>query len=655
MKYRVEIDGLRAFAVLPVILYHAGFSGFSGGFVGVDIFFVISGYLITSIIVSDLEQNKFSIINFYERRARRILPALSFMLIMTTLASYILMPAELLKEFSQSLVSVVVFASNIFFFLEIDYFSLASDEMPLLHTWSLAVEEQYYIFFPLMLAWLWFLGKRKVLGVIIGLSVLSLMLSQYWVMNGQADMAFFWIFSRAWELFVGAILVFIPKNTLTTAKLNNVLAVCGLILIVLAVTFFETNTPHPSVYTLVPVIGTLLIIRFANSNNLVGRLLAHKFFVSIGLISYSLYLWHQPIFAFLRMKSVGEPSLAIFCLAIALSIVMAIVSYKYIETPYRNKTLYNRKRIFQLSFLSLSVFMCIGLVGHFGKGFEQRYSLPSYSDTIVYSPKREKCHTKGTDYLKPTQACTYFGDEITWASLGDSHTVEPAYALAEKLQEHDQGLLQLSFSGCLPALSYSAPEAGCTKWLNDSVSYLENNKQIKNVLVGFRYSGGLYGEGVDHFPEIPTRVILQLKGYEEASAEQLLELYWQNLTQLLTRLQNAGKKVYLLYPIPELPVHINKATTAFSIFSREPIIDLERATTREYYLQRNRFILNKLDSLTYDTDLVAIRPLDILCDSEYCPAVYEGKALYFDDDHLSLEGSRIVIEKIISSAYAKAR
>ena len=175
MKYRKEIDGLRAVAVLPVILFHGGFSVFSGGYIGVDIFFVISGYLITSIILDEKTNNIFSIISFYERRARRILPALSIVLFFTTIAAFILMPANLLTSYSKSLFSVATFSSNVFFFLTSGYFSTAADEKPLLHTWSLAVEEQYYIFFPIIVSALWYLGKTRLIYIISAICFISLM------------------------------------------------------------------------------------------------------------------------------------------------------------------------------------------------------------------------------------------------------------------------------------------------------------------------------------------------------------------------------------------------------------------------------------------------------------------------------------------------
>ena len=207
MDYRREIDGLRAIAVLPVILFHAGFETFSGGFVGVDVFFVISGYLITTIIIAELEQGKFSIINFYERRARRILPALFLvMLVCIPLAWFWLLPRDM-QDFSQSLVAVTVFASNILFWRESGYFDTAAELKPLLHTWSLAVEEQYYVIFPLFLMSFWRLGKRWIMILLVAVFVVSLALAQ-WASLAKPSAAFFLLPARGWELLVGAFAAF---------------------------------------------------------------------------------------------------------------------------------------------------------------------------------------------------------------------------------------------------------------------------------------------------------------------------------------------------------------------------------------------------------------------------------------------------------------
>ncbi len=386
----------------------------------------------------------------------------------------------------------------------------------------------------------------------------------------------------------------------------------------------------------------MLIIAFSDSSTVIGKFLANKLFVSIGLISYSLYLWHQPLFAFLRMKIIGEPSEFLFISAIVVTFILSIFSFKYIEMPFRNKRAVTRKQIFQFSVASISIFLLIGLSGHIFKGYERRFNKSVYLETTQFSPKRKECHTKGEKYLKPESACKYLGSNITWASFGDSHTVEPAYALAEMLEKDGNGLVHLSFSGCPPALLFNVKQPGCSKWINEAVAYLEGNDTIKNVLLGFRYSAFLYGDQLDSYPELPNRdPIGQFS--EPYPNEGAREVYWQSFNEIVHRLLASGKKVYLLYPIPELPVDITKAVTPFSIFGDQTLLNLRNTTSSQYYFARNNFILNKLDILPYNNNLRAIKPFEILCNKEYCPAVVNKTALYFDDDHLSVEGARILL------------
>ena len=650
MEYRKEIDGLRAVAVLPVILSHTGISWFSGGYIGVDIFFVISGYLITSIILEEKKRNTFSIINFYERRARRILPALSVVLFFTTIAAYIFMPANSLKEYSQSLVSVTTFSSNVFFYLTSGYFSQISAEKPLIHTWSLAIEEQYYLFFPVMIVLIGFLGEKWLISSVILMATLSLIFAQLLLSENVVDANYYLIFSRAWELFFGSIIAFISLRKLHAVRWKmELLSILGISMIAYSVVSFDNTTPFPGFYTLVPVLGTCLIIVFADSKSFVGRILSHKILVFVGLISYSLYLWHQPLFAFLRMKSIGELSAYVFTVAISSTFILAFLTWKYIERPFRDKVNFTRAVIFQSSVASIAIFFSVGLAGHFYKGFEARFDMPRYTDSIKFSPKREECHTTGENYRRPSEACKYFGEKITWASFGDSHTVEPAYALAKRLESNNEGLVQLSFSGCSPSLLFEVKLPGCTKWIKESLNYLENTKSVKNILLGFRYSSFLYGNHGNSYSSSPdSNPGIQFANLTRPlDAEEAREIYWASFEAIVSKLIAAGKNVYILYPIPELPMDINKAIMPFSVLRNTTMLDLDRSISAQYYFSRNEFIIRKLDSLPYSENLHAIKPFEIICHESFCPAVQGGNALYFDDDHLSVAGS-ILLTRVIN-------
>jgi peptidoglycan/LPS O-acetylase OafA/YrhL len=372
MKYRAEIDGLRALAVLPVILFHAGFEWFSGGFVGVDVFFVISGYLITTIIISEMAEGKFSIVNFYERRARRILPALFFVLVACLPFAWLwLTPADL-KEFGQSLVAVTTFSSNILFWWQSGYFDTAAELKPLLHTWSLAVEEQYYILFPIFLMFTWRLGIKWVLLLLSVLFVTSLGLAVWATQYAEHPKiitgAFFLLPTRGWELLIGVFAAFYLKyrTHIKSHTVNQALSLLGFGMIVYSILAFDENTPFPSLYALIPTVGAGLLIMCAVPKTVVHNLLSLKFFVGIGLISYSAYLWHQPLFAFARHRSVSvddlsESILITLCLA---SLLLAWISWKFVEAPFRDKKAFTRKNIFLIFSITALGLSVLGLCTH---------------------------------------------------------------------------------------------------------------------------------------------------------------------------------------------------------------------------------------------------------------------------------------------------
>ena len=399
MKYRAEIDGLRALAVVPVILYHAGFQLFSGGFVGVDVFFVISGYLITSIILMDIDKGKFSLVHFYERRARRLLPALFFiMLISLPFAWLFLIPTDL-KAFAQSLVAVSTFTSNILFWQESgSYFAAASELKPLLHTWSLAVEEQYYVLYPLFLMLVWQFGKSWVVAILIVLFILSLGLAQWGAYNHPIA-TFYLLPTRGWQLLIGVFASFYLKNHQhpSSKSINQFASILGLLLIFFSIFIYDKHTPYPSLYALVPTIGTVLVILFAVKGVLVNSLLSIKAIVGIGLISYSAYLWHVPLLVFARHQHFNELSLSVTMTLIFCTFVFAYFTWKYVENPFRNKKIFSRRSIFISSLAGSLFFVAFGLfVSNSYKNTESEmaYTLSQYPVIVAASNIDERLFVK---------------------------------------------------------------------------------------------------------------------------------------------------------------------------------------------------------------------------------------------------------------------
>lgn len=378
MDYRREIDGLRALAVLPVIFFHSDFNAFSGGFVGVDVFFVISGYLITSIILTEKEAGTFSLLGFYERRARRILPALFLvMLVCIPFAWLWLLPHDM-KAFSESLVAVTAFVSNHFFWSESGYFDASSELNPLLHTWSLAVEEQYYVLFPVFLMLTWKLGKKRIVVLLIPVTIGSLAVAQ-WGVFYEPKATFYLLATRGWEILVGVLVSFYlfskKKDKIGVGTTDQLASLLGVSLILFGVFTFSQSTRFPGFNALVPTLGTALVILFANPQTFVGKFLGNKWLVSVGLISYSAYLWHQPLLALRRYRYMSEPSTLVSLISIVLIFILAFISWRFVETPFRQKQRFSRMQIFGFWLVFSVGFVIVGLGGHFTKGYEKRFEI----------------------------------------------------------------------------------------------------------------------------------------------------------------------------------------------------------------------------------------------------------------------------------------
>jgi peptidoglycan/LPS O-acetylase OafA/YrhL len=405
MKYRSEIDGLRSVAVIPVILFHAGFLTFSGGYIGVDVFFVISGYLITTVILSEMEQGTFSIANFYERRARRILPALFLIMLVSLPFAWLWLMPEDIVDFSLSLAAVSSFSSNILFWYKSDYFDIANELKPLLHTWSLAVEEQFYIFFPIFLMLMRRYRKTWIFASIMLIAGISLATAQ-WGAYTHRVATFYLLPTRVWELAIGAGIAFYflyRKQTIQTLLSHKFLAealgLLGLLMIGYSIFAFDEKTPFPSLYALIPTCGAGLIILFSSSQTLVGRLLSAKLLVGIGLISYSAYLWHQPLLAFVRYQGFAQSGSWLLPGLVILTFPLAYLSWRFVEKPFRNKSSFNQKAIFRFALTGSLMFIGIGGIGHFSDGFKQR---SVYAQLLIrnYEPDNRLLQTQSWEPLR---------------------------------------------------------------------------------------------------------------------------------------------------------------------------------------------------------------------------------------------------------------
>lgn len=376
MKYRPEIDGLRAAAILPVVFYHAGFSGLSGGFVGVDIFFVLSGYLISSILLLEYKAGRFSLLRFYERRIRRILPALFTIQIVAALLAWFFLLPKAMEAFGRSILGVLTFSSNHHFFEQSDYFDVSSELKPLLHTWSLAVEEQFYIVFPLLFLLLIPAGSRVVTVGLMFLVGASLFASQ-WMLQTDPSAAFFLLPFRAWELGIGC-LAALWLTERETVKGHQIASMVGLFMVLSSFVILDAADPFPGLNALLPTVGTCLLILYAWPGTWVHWILSRRLFVNIGLISYSLYLWHQVLFSFVRYRLPSEPSVALLAGLVLLSFALAVLTYKLIEAPFRHRSFVNFKVVAAIlvpAFIALASF---GFSAKENSGFTSRFDVPEF-------------------------------------------------------------------------------------------------------------------------------------------------------------------------------------------------------------------------------------------------------------------------------------
>lgn len=506
MRYRAEIDGLRAIAVVPVILFHAGFDTFSGGFIGVDVFFVISGYLITSILIYDIESNQFSILAFYERRARRILPALSLVIFCCIPFAWRWMYPLALNDFFQSVVATTLFASNFLFWSESGYFQAATELKPLLHTWSLAIEEQFYLFFPFVLYLVWGKHARKSVFALSMLLIASLIFSifgaAYW-----PEFNFYLLPSRIWELMAGAICAIIKyKNP---PKPNYLGGYAGILLLLFGFVFLDGTVPWPSIPTIIPVLGTTIIILWCTSVNGAGRLLSFKPVVFIGLLSYSAYLWHQPLFAFARLRLTGDLEDWTKVALITATFILAFLTWQYVEKPFRKKTNGNfaikRSNIFASSVVSACIFLSIGISGHITDGFPNRIApsgvgFQEIAETLS-RPKHLPCDfdlTFKSIPKMPPRNCVFTTNESPNARallIGDSHATMIAKHVRDELLARNIETTVITFGGCIPFPGLRFAGRNCDDANRAIYKYIKN-ETFDFVIISFRpqhlYAGPIH-------------------------------------------------------------------------------------------------------------------------------------------------------------------
>ena len=620
MKYRPDIDGLRAVAVLPVVLFHAGVHAIGGGYVGVDVFFVISGYLITSMIAPDIRDNKFSIARFYERRIRRIFPALFAVIIAASIAAWWLLPPFDLVDYGRSVLGASGFSSNFLFWIQSGYFDAPAHLKPLLHTWSLAVEEQVYIVFPLLLLVLRGRQRRTQLAVLGALFVVSLA-ACIWVTGHRAPAAFYLAPFRGWELLTGSLIALGAIPALTRPVLRELCGAAGLALIGWSILCLTESTPFPGAYALAPCIGAGLIIHAGrDGSSVIGAILAREPLVFIGKISYSLYLWHWPFLVFVGFWFVHPMTPGQSAMVIGLSGIASILSWRFVEQPLRH-TKANRRQIFASAALATGVAVAFGGATQLTHGWPSRASAQARRFDAARgdrSPDRERCHASDDRPIPFDRKCVYGppGTAPTLAIWGDSFGAELGYELGQAARTRGKAVLYISFSACGPAVGVFDDDPICERHNEHVLDHLMHEPALKTVVLVARYvaykdrNGGRF-----------------LSGFE----------------QVATRLADAGKHVIVVYPIPAPPGHVPSVLARLAMLGR----DLHEAEIdRASYERDNHDTIAALDELVHHPGIRGAHPERALCDADRCRVTDGTQVLYFDVDHLSRAGARLVLPEL---------
>ena len=620
--FRYDINALRAIAIISVVAYHYGISGFSGGFAGVDIFFVISGFLISSHINRDLEQGRFSFAVFYVSRLRRIFPALAVMCITCSLWGwYYTLPKEYLVNTRHELWSLL-FVYNYALSNEQGYFDGAASTKPLLHTWSLSVEGQFYLFLPLFLAVIWRFFRKHINIITALVFATSLAWCLYDSQMSPAT-AFYQTLTRGWEFMAGTLLALIPikKNS---AILSNIGSVIGLSVLIVSISWLNSSVLWPSYYTLLPVAGSVLLI--VSGDALLTRWCFSSWLLQrLGDISYSLYLWHWPVWVFAKLYVnrwlERELSQLEMLELMSLAIILATLSWSFVEKPTRfKKGWWSSKRICQAAVITLSVFIALTIASAITKGFRNRlpdYAQRAFSKATKITPRIE-CFRNEASEKKATEQFCQFGAEKKQASLllwGDSHA-----------------------NMYVTALSKAAKEAGLTGYIaTQSYCYATLTNQ-PNLLTGL--SGKMctqFNNGVNKFvednPNIRTVIIAKMWGAGDS---------FDRTINLINHLVRQGKNIILIYPTPSSVIGVPERWIYQQLRAGHAVDTLTTSVTSQQGLFDLQHLAQQQLSAPFASGrIIAINPLKKLCNKTDCLLVDNGIIYFKDMSHLSEAGAML--------------
>jgi len=663
LKYRSDIDGLRALAVLSVVIYHVSPQRLPGGFLGVDIFFVISGYLISLLVLSDQANGTFSFADFYSRRIRRLFPALATVLLATLAFGAFALFADEYRRLGKHAAWAITFLVNFQFMNEAGYFDVVSDSKPLLHLWSLSVEEQFYVVWPALLVVLH--RCRWPIGLIVGPLIAGSLVFAIYLSKSNLDELYFHPLARFWELMLGAALAYghhrfrfeaLPYQ-IHIPGVRHLLSLAGLAAICIAFFFTNAKNPHPGLSTLVPLLGVVALIA-SGGRSVVGRLLALKPMVWIGLISYPLYLWHWPLLSYVRIMESGSPPEALLWGGAGVAVLLAALTYRYIELPIRY-ALGVRQAVWGLGSTMMVLFV-VSLSVLASNGFPDR-SAVSHWKVAEAQMKRDPATDESCLSLFPIgDAPVYCRQhqpmEQMIAVVGDSHAHVLFPGISEIAASKGYGTILLANSGCPPlvgaVIGRNANEKiKCMHSIDRILNALDVDKRIVAVVLATRGPQYITGTGFGpveanyNYPPIAAKEAIE--GTSSLTPE---EVFARGIRLFISRINQRGIPVVYLLQVPELGVPAQSCV-------RRPLTLTSSATgcqvSTKVHEERMRTYRALIANLELDQKLfLAIDPKPVFCDRTTCSGVRNDQLLYADDNHLSILGSKTVAPLILQSLFA---